>query len=428
MLSLTTGGGGAIVPFKGTVSLANQHPADGIEVSSFIFLDIPEDAPADTLQGMTYRANTQRSGVYLTKGVPALKGVRWKFKTEDKIISSPVAVGGVVYVGSLDKNLYAINTNDGKEKWRFATGGAIYSSPTVYSNMVYFGSLDGNLYALNIADGSVAWKVKGTTSKDAWSTGVEKNQPDVACSPAVSYGLVFCSVNGRIRGYNFKTGELVWNSPKALRPNFLGSPLIVDGKIAHNYGDCGFGAFSLRSGAPFYNSKECGNDTKNATGATANGVIYNLGQIGLIYANSVKTGNHLWSSLCGSTAGRTEAGNKKSTFTEFRLYLSAPAVNDTMLVVGLTSGISGTDITSGAAEKEKWFFKTGCRVQASPSIAGNMVYVGDDNGFLHALDIDTGNEKWKFKAGDKIISSAYVGDGVIYFGSHDGYVYALEGK
>ena len=62
---------------------------------------------------------------------------------------SPVEQGGLVYVGSRDFSLYALEAASGKLAWRFATGGPIDdSSPVVAGGMVYVGSLDGRVYAL----------------------------------------------------------------------------------------------------------------------------------------------------------------------------------------------------------------------------------------------------------------------------------------
>jgi outer membrane protein assembly factor BamB len=55
---------------------------------------------------------------------------------------------GIVYVGSNDKNLYAIDAVTGKEKWHFATGDWVDSSPAVADGIVYVGSNDKNLYAI----------------------------------------------------------------------------------------------------------------------------------------------------------------------------------------------------------------------------------------------------------------------------------------
>ncbi|MDT9191305.1 MAG: PQQ-binding-like beta-propeller repeat protein, partial [Limnospira sp. PMC 894.15] len=71
----------------------------------------------------------------------------WKFRTEDGIFSSPAVSGGVVYFGSYDNHLYAVDANTGQERWKFKTESVIFSSPAVSGGVVYFGSLDNHLYA-----------------------------------------------------------------------------------------------------------------------------------------------------------------------------------------------------------------------------------------------------------------------------------------
>jgi outer membrane protein assembly factor BamB len=55
---------------------------------------------------------------------------------------------GVVYVGSNDSHLYAVDAKTGREKWKFKTGGKVLSSPAVANGVVYVGSEDGYLYAI----------------------------------------------------------------------------------------------------------------------------------------------------------------------------------------------------------------------------------------------------------------------------------------
>jgi outer membrane protein assembly factor BamB len=59
----------------------------------------------------------------------------------------------VVYVGSDDANLYALNAATGARLWSFATGNGVESSPAVANGVVYAGSDDGNLYAFDPAGG-----------------------------------------------------------------------------------------------------------------------------------------------------------------------------------------------------------------------------------------------------------------------------------
>jgi eukaryotic-like serine/threonine-protein kinase len=54
----------------------------------------------------------------------------------------------VVYFGSGDKHLYAVDTNTGQERWKFKTEDGISSSPAVSGGVVYFGSGDNHLYAV----------------------------------------------------------------------------------------------------------------------------------------------------------------------------------------------------------------------------------------------------------------------------------------
>jgi eukaryotic-like serine/threonine-protein kinase len=56
----------------------------------------------------------------------------------------------VVYVGSGDNSLYAVDARTGNKLWSFATGAAIISSPAVANGVVYVGSYDGKLYAFHL--------------------------------------------------------------------------------------------------------------------------------------------------------------------------------------------------------------------------------------------------------------------------------------
>src|SRR6185436_11088054 len=100
------------------------------------------------------------------RGQPALTGVAggqlpaklsllWTFKTKGPVKSSAAIVGNRVYVGSGDKQVYAINLADGKPVWNFPTEGPVDSSPLVLGELVFVGSSDAYLYALNADTGTL---------------------------------------------------------------------------------------------------------------------------------------------------------------------------------------------------------------------------------------------------------------------------------
>jgi outer membrane protein assembly factor BamB len=103
--------------------------------------------------------------------------VVWTYTTGSFVFSSPAVVGGFVYVGSSDGHVYCLNGTSGSWVWNYTTGWFVYSSPAVVGGFVYVGSLDDNVYCLNAADGTLVWKC--TTG--GW----------VLSSPAVVNGVVF---------------------------------------------------------------------------------------------------------------------------------------------------------------------------------------------------------------------------------------------
>src|SRR5437868_4060612 len=93
--------------------------------------------------------------------VPKLK---WKFRTAEKVWSSPVVSNGVVFFGSVDSCFYAIDCNSGKEIWKVKTKHWIGSSPTIQDSTIYFGGFDRYFYALDTKTGKTKWKFK----TDSW--------------------------------------------------------------------------------------------------------------------------------------------------------------------------------------------------------------------------------------------------------------------
>src|SRR5260221_3010854 len=74
----------------------------------------------------------------------------WSHTTAGLSYSSPAVAGGVVYVGSWDDKLYALDAVTGTRKGSYATGSYIFSSPPVANGMVYIVSSDHNVYAFHL--------------------------------------------------------------------------------------------------------------------------------------------------------------------------------------------------------------------------------------------------------------------------------------
>ena len=77
-----------------------------------------------------YRGDQMLSGVAKGK-LPNKLRLLWSFKTEDEIKSSPVVGNGIVFIGSFDGRVYALDIRNGKKIWDFNTENAIEASPVL---------------------------------------------------------------------------------------------------------------------------------------------------------------------------------------------------------------------------------------------------------------------------------------------------------
>jgi outer membrane protein assembly factor BamB len=144
--------------------------------------------------------------------------LQWKFPTKDVVHASPAVVNNIVYIGSWDSYLYAIDADTGQEKWSFKSGEdntihnqvGFQSSPAVVDGTVYVGCRDAHVYALDAVTGRKKWDYP--TSK-SWVIG----------TPAVRDGMVYVGTSdssrfmaldaktGRLR-FNFKAGAFIFSS------------------------------------------------------------------------------------------------------------------------------------------------------------------------------------------------------------------------
>ena len=76
--------------------------------------------------------------------------------------------------------------------------------------------------------------------------------------------------------------------------------------------------------------------------------------------------------------------------------------------------------------KLKWKFKAGDKAYSSPVALDQEVLLGSKDGYLYAVDINTGIEKWKFRTDGNVESTPAVVDNVVYVGSWDNHLYAFD--
>jgi outer membrane protein assembly factor BamB len=410
-----------------------------------------------------FRGNLAHTGVYDGVGVPKLTGIKWKFHTDGLIISSPAVVDGLVYVGSTDGNLYAIDRNSGAMKWKFETKARVVSSPAVAGGLVYFSSYDGYFYAVDATTGKLKWNFKNAGERRFAAMHIHGSLPAAETmpdpfdcylsSPAVWKGAVyFGSGDGNVYALDATTGGIRWKFHTG--DVVHASPAIAGGTLFIGSWDSYFYAIDAASGKEKWRFKTGEDpDIHNQVGiqssaAVVDGTVYFGCRDSKFYALDAITGRKKWSfSNQGSwVVGSPAIQNGKVYF----------ATSDSELFHAL-------DTASG---REIFSLKFHFPFFASPAIAGNTLYIGSHDGKLTAIDLRAHARAWEFQTDDSrlklaafskpdgspnyeavfrssfyddliagvarmqsvgtILSSPVIAGSVVFFGSNDGNLYALR--
>ncbi|MCG2724825.1 MAG: four helix bundle protein [Elusimicrobia bacterium] len=104
-----------------------------------------------------FRGNSERTGFTEEQAYPPLTKV-WEYQTGANIMSSPAVFEDIVYFGSRDNKVYALNARTGDFLWSYPTTGWVDAGLAVSSSAVYAPSKDGHLYSLNRLTGAPFWK------------------------------------------------------------------------------------------------------------------------------------------------------------------------------------------------------------------------------------------------------------------------------
>ena len=242
--------------------------------------------------------------------------------------------GNVLFAGTAEGRLVALDKTSGETIWRFDLRGeeederAIYGTPAVSGDTVYFGGYDSTLYALSL-DGDLRW--------------LERVDGPIVGGVAIEDGLVVVGSEvedplnggeGMVYAFATTTGERQWKFP--VEGKVWSTPAISDGLVI-------FGSLDHR-----------------------------------VYALSLDDGELEW---------RFETGGAVA---------ASPAVSDGRAYVGSFDGVFYSLRTADGTEAwrydgaSSWFW-------AEALIVGGSVYAASLDGNMYALGADSGELLWRLE-------------------------------
>jgi outer membrane protein assembly factor BamB/tRNA A-37 threonylcarbamoyl transferase component Bud32 len=313
---------------------------------------------------------------------------KWTFKCEDEVRSSVRIADGMLYVGSYDHNLYALQIADGSFAWKFASEGGIASTPCLHKDMVLIGSEDGKMYALSQRIGTEMWYCS--------------TQGRIRSSAQVEYGhCFFGSDDGSLYAVNVLSGRTVWTFQSA--GPIRSTPLVL-GEVIYVGSDDGY-VYALDMGTGALKWKQNTHRRVTSSPTYEEDLIFIGSADGHLYALNARSGWPVW------------------RFRTRGYVLSSPCVAGGVVYVGSADGhLYAVDASTG---RERWKYDTANAITSSPAVAGETVYIGSNDGALHAVETNRGRRQWRYVTQGPIASSPFVFEGVVYIGSTDHHVYAL---
>ena len=287
----------------------------------------------------------------------------WRTSLELDLSGGPAVGEGVVVVGSSGGDLVALDAETGAKRWQIATGGEVLAAPTVARGLVVVRTVDGRLRGLKVADGVEAWNYEQPVPR----LTLRGNG-----APVVDGDMVFAGLdNGKVIALSLTTGELLWTTtvaPSHGRTEIerlvdIDSPVRVVGDDVFVVGYQGRIAMLARETGQLW----WGRDLSSHRGLTVDSdTLYVTTADSTVVALRRRDGTPVWSQ---------EAMLRRS--------LTAPVLADGALVVGDFEGyLHWLDVTTGQLLARG---KTGGgRMSNAPVAAGGLLLLETDSGEVQA--------------------------------------------
>ena len=139
--------------------------------------------------------------------------LRWRFKTDGEVWSTPAVHDGVAYFGSLDHHVYAVDVASGAEIWKMQTGGGVVASPVVAAGKVLIGSFDSVFYAIDASSGNTVWKFEGA---DRWYWGRAVVRDDAVYASSLDGNMYAIGLEDGLRRWTLETEGPIIGGPAVI--------------------------------------------------------------------------------------------------------------------------------------------------------------------------------------------------------------------
>ena len=308
-----------------------------------------------------------------------VKTVKWVSKAaameedEEEVLGGGLAVAGdQLFVTTGQGDVTAISTKDGAQLWKKSLTVPIRSAPKLHMGILYVLTVDDQIFALDVAKGTLLWQHRGIGERVGFLT---------AASPAIGENFVVVGYSsGELYGLSADTGQEIWNdslslarktSASSIFSGFDGDPVMAGG-VAFAASNNGLvAATHLLSGRRIWERELSAIDTP----WLAPNFLFQLTPDAQIAAIHLRDGRVKWIS---KLPRYEDEKDKKGPY-----HWHGPVMLNDMLVVFGEHGVALKIAPQTGEVKGEVDIPSGLRT--SPVVAGSAIYLVTSDAELHVL-------------------------------------------
>ena len=312
---------------------------------------------------------------------------------------TPAHIQSKVFVADISGNLEAIDATSGSSLWKNDADLTITGGPGASEKLTLIGSDEGDVLAYSSETGKLMWQAKVSS--------------EILAAPQEAYDIVIVrTIDGKIFGLNANDGSRLWIYGRAVPTLTLrgtSNPVITGDVVIAGFDGGRLAAIELHTGKLIWETS-----VSLASGSSQLERMVDIDSDPVVIDNDIYV-----ATFQGRLASVTLESGHISWTRDISSYAGLTSDGQNIYITDDQSHVWALDRASGnSVWKQKNLF---ARMVTAPATIGDLVVVGDLEGYLHWIDKNSGQLVARTRVSkNAIIAPPVAVEDIVYAYSSDG--------